>query len=50
MIRTVDGFYGRQRELRRVMACIGAQSPQSVSLVGERLVAMCRVSGIQMMP
>ena len=36
MIRSVDAFYGRKRELQRVMALIGAQMPQSVSLVGER--------------
>ena len=36
MIRTVDGFCGRRRELQRVMDSIGTQPPQSVSLVGER--------------
>ncbi len=36
MIRTVEEFYGRQRELQHVMARIGAQTPQSISLVGER--------------
>ncbi|MBI2504900.1 MAG: DUF4384 domain-containing protein [Candidatus Latescibacteria bacterium] len=36
MIRTLDQFYGRRRELQRAMARLGAQPPQSVSLVGER--------------
>ena len=36
MIRSVAEFYGRKRELRRIMSRIGAQTPQSVSLVGER--------------
>ncbi|MFH1567632.1 MAG: sigma 54-interacting transcriptional regulator [Gemmatimonadota bacterium] len=38
MIRAVDGFYGRRRELERLMARVGASPPQSVSLVGE-----CRI-------
>lgn len=38
MIRSVDQFYGRQRELERLMARIGAPTPQSVSIVGERRV------------
>jgi DNA-binding NtrC family response regulator len=36
MIRSVDQFFGRRRELQRVMARIGAPVPQSVSIVGER--------------
>ena len=36
MIRSVGEFYGRRRELQHVMARIGAQTPQSISLVGER--------------
>lgn len=36
MIRSVGEFYGRRRELERAMARIGAPTPQSVSLVGER--------------
>ena len=36
MIRSVAEFYGRKRELRRIMSRIGAPTPQSVSLVGER--------------
>ncbi len=36
MIRTVGEFRGRRREVQRIMALIGAQTPQSVSLVGER--------------
>jgi hypothetical protein len=36
MIRALDEFYGRRRELQRAMARLGAQPPQSVSLVGER--------------
>jgi hypothetical protein len=36
MIRSVGEFYGRQRETRRVLSRIGAPTPQSVSIVGER--------------
>ena len=36
MIRAVDAFFGRRRELQRLMARLGAETPQSVSLVGER--------------
>ena len=36
MIRSVGEFYGRQREIRRVLSRIGAPTPQSVSIVGER--------------
>ena len=35
-IRTTGEFFGRRREVQHVMARIGAQTPQSVSLVGER--------------
>lgn len=38
MIRSVGEFCGRRRELSRIMARIGASTPQSVSLVGERRV------------
>jgi transcriptional regulator with AAA-type ATPase domain len=38
MIRAVDQFFGRGREVGRIMARIGASSPQSVSVVGERRV------------
>ena len=38
MIRSVDAFYGRRREVERIMARIGAHPPQSVSIVGERRV------------
>ena len=36
MIRAVPEFYGRRQELQRIMSRIGAGTPQSVSLVGER--------------
>lgn len=36
MIRSVGEFYGRRRELQRIMSRIGARTPQSISLVGER--------------
>lgn len=36
MIRAVDQFFGRRREVERVMARVGALTPQSVSVVGER--------------
>ena len=36
MIRSVGEFFGRRREIERVMARIGAATPQSVSLLGER--------------
>ena len=36
MVRSADGFFGRQRELERVLARLGAQTPQSTSVVGER--------------
>ena len=36
MIRSVAEFYGRRQELQRIMARVGASTPQSVSLVGER--------------
>ena len=36
MIRSVGEFYGRRRETRRILSRIGAPTPQSVSLVGER--------------
>ncbi len=38
MIRSVDGFCGRRRELGRAMARLGDDTPQSVSVVGERRV------------
>ncbi|MEW6756430.1 MAG: sigma 54-interacting transcriptional regulator [Candidatus Latescibacterota bacterium] len=38
MIRSLDGFWGRQREVQRVMARVGASTPQSVSVVGERRI------------
>ncbi|NKB70623.1 MAG: AAA family ATPase [Candidatus Latescibacteria bacterium] len=38
MIRAVEQFYGRQREIERLMARLGSQAPQSVSLVGQRRV------------
>ena len=38
MIRSLDGFYGRQREIDRIMSRIGADTPQSVAVVGERRV------------
>ncbi|NKB72758.1 MAG: hypothetical protein GKR89_37275 [Candidatus Latescibacteria bacterium] len=36
MIRSVDEFYGRGEPLQRAAARIGAPTPQSISLVGER--------------
>ena len=36
MIRSLPEFFGRTRELERVMARIGARTPQSVSVVGQR--------------
>lgn len=36
MIRSVDEFYGRRESLERTAARIGAPTPQSISLVGER--------------
>ncbi len=36
MIRSVDEFYGRSESLERTAARIGAPTPQSISLVGER--------------
>jgi len=36
MIRGPDQFYGRKRELGYILARIGAERPQSVSIVGER--------------
>lgn len=36
MIRSVGEFYGRRRELQRILSRVGAPTPQSVSLVGER--------------
>ena len=36
MIRSIGEFVGRQREIERVMARIGAATPQSVSIVGQR--------------
>ncbi|MBT4613330.1 MAG: hypothetical protein HOM68_06990 [Gemmatimonadetes bacterium] len=36
MICSVDEFFGRQRELNYVMGRIGAPTPQSVSVLGER--------------
>lgn len=38
MIRALDEFHGRRRELQRAMARLGANPPQSISLVGERRV------------
>ena len=38
MIRSVGEFCGRQREIERVMSRIGAATPQSVSIVGQRRV------------
>ena len=38
MIRSVDEFYGRRRELNYVMSRIGAPTPQSISVLGERRV------------
>ncbi len=37
-IRSLDGFFGRQREIGRVMGRVGASTPQSVSVIGERRV------------
>ena len=36
MIRSVDEFYGRGESIERTAARIGAPTPQSISLVGER--------------
>ncbi len=38
MIRALDQFYGRQREIERVMARIDSPTPQSVSIVGQRRI------------
>ena len=38
MIRTLDQFHGRQREIERVMARIDSPTPQSVSIVGQRRI------------
>ncbi len=38
MIRAVDQFHGRSREIARAMARLGGDPPQSISLVGERRV------------
>ena len=38
MIRNVGQFYGRQREIERIMARVGSPTPQSVSIVGDRRV------------
>ena len=38
MVRSLDGFFGRRRELDRAMARLGDATPQSVSVVGERRV------------
>ncbi len=38
MIRSVDEFHGRTQPLQRLMARLGASTPQSVSIVGERRV------------
>ncbi|MFH1571972.1 MAG: ATP-binding protein [Gemmatimonadota bacterium] len=36
MIRSVEEFHGRRREVARLLSRMGARTPQSVSLVGER--------------
>ncbi len=36
MIRSVDQFFGRQREVERIMSRLGADPPQSISIVGAR--------------
>lgn len=38
MVRSLDGFFGRQRELERTMARLGDATPQSVSIVGDRRI------------
>ena len=38
MIRGVDQFFGRQREVERIMSRLGADPPQSISIVGARRV------------
>ena len=36
MIRAVDQFFGRQREVERIMSRLGSDPPQSISIVGAR--------------
>jgi hypothetical protein len=36
MVRSLGEFYGRSQALERIAAHIGAPTPQSISLVGER--------------
>ncbi len=36
MIRAVDQFFGRKREVERIMSRLGADPPQSISIVGAR--------------
>jgi serine/threonine-protein kinase len=38
MIQNPDQFYGRSRELNRILSRIGADRPQSVSVVGDRRI------------
>ena len=38
MIRDPDAFFGRQAEVMRLASRLGAESPQSVSIVGERRI------------
>ncbi|MCW4027120.1 MAG: protein kinase, partial [Candidatus Bathyarchaeota archaeon] len=38
MLKDYTQFFGRSRELRRIMSRIGSQRPQSVSVVGERRI------------
>jgi len=38
MIRDVEDFYGRRREVARVYSRIGTAHPQSVSIVGPRRI------------
>jgi serine/threonine-protein kinase len=38
MIQDPDQFFGRSRELNRVLSRLGAERPQSVSVVGERRI------------
>ncbi|MBT4098945.1 MAG: sigma 54-interacting transcriptional regulator [Gemmatimonadetes bacterium] len=38
MIRSLDGFFGREREIERIMSRLGAATPQSVSIVGQRRI------------
>lgn len=38
MIRNVKEFYGREQEVARLYACVGAAHPQSVSITGEHRI------------